>query len=186
MVVLAEGRSGTFGMAFYCVGMTSMLTASAVVHLRDWKPSQVELLVRLDHSAIFVMFAMAGTPLAWLGMQGRPGTWLLIVLWAGSAIGIAAEWIPIHPPAGFMNAAYLTFGWGTAIFLPWMIRDLDLALLVLLLAGGAAYTSGAIVVGARRPDPWPRTFGYHEVWHVAVLIACVLHLALVARLTGAI
>jgi hemolysin III len=171
----AEGGRATLALAVFSFGMFCMLTTSAIVHSRDWKAHQVELLVRLDHSAIFLMFATTATPIARLGLDAPASTWLLIVVWVGAVLGIIAEWLPLHPPAGLMNAAYLTFGWGTVAFLPWMIVDLRPTQLGLLFAGGAAYTVGAVIVGARRPDPWPDRFGYHEIWHVLVILAVGAH-----------
>jgi hemolysin III len=81
-----------------------------------------------------------------------------------------------------MNGVYLVFGWSMLAFTPWMVAALDGIELVYLFGGGAAYTLGAIVVGARRPDPWTDVFGYHEIWHVFVVIAVALHVALAASL----
>ena len=184
LAILADGGRATVAAIVFSVGTFFMLVISAVVHSRNWEVNQVETLVRLDHSAIFLMFATSGTPIAWLGLDGRASTWMLVVLWAGATVGIVTEWLPVHPPAGIMNAAYLTFGWGCVAFLPWLVTDLDPGQLLLLFGGGAAYTVGAVVVGARRPDPWPATFGYHEIWHVLVVVAVVAHTALVADLVG--
>ena len=184
LVVLADGAQTTVAAVVFSVGVFFMLVTSALVHSRDWRVNQVETLVRLDHSAIFLMFATSGTPVAWLGLDGRASTWMLAVLWSGATVGVVAEWLPVHPPAGIMNAAYLTFGWGCVAFLPWLVTDLELGQLLLLFGGGAAYTMGAVIVGARRPDPWPETFGYHEIWHVLVVVAVVAHTALAADLVG--
>ena len=79
-----------------------------------------------------------------------------------------------------MNGAYLVFGWSMLAFTPWMVTSLTGSQLVLLFGGGAAYTIGAVVVGARRPDPWTDVFGYHEIWHVFVVVAVGCHYALAA------
>ena len=184
ITIRADGPRATVALAVFSVGVFSMLATSAIVHGRDWEAHQVERLVRLDHSAIFLMFATSGTPLARLGIDAPASTWLLVVLWTGAILGIVAGWLPVHPPAGIMNAAFLAFGWGMAAFLPWMIVELSLTQLLLLLAGGAAYTVGAIVVGARRPDPWPDRFGYHEIWHVLVVVAAGAHTALAVDLAS--
>ena len=159
-----------------------MLTTSAFVHWRDWPIERVEFLVRLDHTAIFVMFATSPAPIAMLALDAPVSNWLLGVTWVGATIGIIAEWIPIHPPAGVMNAIYLVFGWSMLAFIPWMISSLTIGQVGLLLAGGAAYTVGAIIVGARWPDPWTETFGYHEIWHVFVVGAVAFHIVLAASL----
>jgi hemolysin III len=182
ITVSAGGPRATVAVAVFSIGVFAMLTTSAVVHSRDWNENQVERLVRLDHSAIFLMFATTATPIARLGLDAPVSTWLLVVVWTGAAVGIVAEWLPVHPPVGIMNAAFLTLGWGTIVFLPWMVAHLSVAQLALLFTGGAAYTLGAVVVGARRPDPWPDHFGYHEIWHVLVVIAAGMHTALVINL----
>ena len=182
ITIRADGTRATVALAVFSVGVFAMLATSALVHSRDWETYQVERLVRLDHSAIFLMFATTGTPLARLGLDAPASTWLLVVIWTGAVLGIVAEWLPVHPPVGIMNAAFLAFGWGMAAFLPWMIVELTSTQLLLLFAGGAAYTVGAVIVGARRPDPWPDRFGYHEIWHVLVVAAAGAHTLLVVDL----
>lgn len=182
LTVGADGNRATTAMLVFSVGNTAMLGVSAVVHLRDWPIERVELMVRLDHTAIFLMFATTATPIAMLGLEGPVSGWLLGVAWVGAVLGIAAEWTPIHPPAGVMNGAYLVFGWSMVIFVPWMVSALTVGEVALLLGGGAAYTIGAIVVGARWPDPWTDSFGYHEIWHVFVVIAVVMHVAMAVSL----
>lgn len=182
LTIGADGIRATVAMGIFSVGTSAMLGVSALVHVRDWPIERVELLVRLDHSAIFLMFATSPTPIALLALDAPVSGWLLGVAWIGASVGIIAEWIPIHPPSGVMNAAYLVLGWSMLAFIPWMISALTVAQVVLLLAGGAAYTTGAIVVGARWPDPWPESFGYHEIWHVFVVVAVVLHVAMAISL----
>ncbi|MEQ8840539.1 MAG: hemolysin III family protein [Acidimicrobiales bacterium] len=182
LVVGADGSRAATVMAIFAFGNTAMLGVSAIVHLRDWPIERVEMMVRLDHTTIFLMFATTATPIAVLGLDGAVSTWLLAVAWTGALLGIAAEWTPVHPPAGVMNAAYLVFGWSMLVFVPWMIAHLTLSEVALLLGGGAAYTVGAIVVGARWPDPWTDSFGYHEIWHVFVVVGVALHTAMAVSL----
>ncbi len=177
-VVLTIGASGvraSVSMAVFAFGAVTMLGVSAIVHSRDWSAKRVEALVRLDHSAIFVMYATTATPIALLGLHGRVSTWMMVVVWAAAAGGVVAEWIPAHPPAGVVNAVYLSLGWSMMVFVPWLLKDLTVGQLVLLFVGGGVYTVGAVVVGSRHPDPWTNTFGYHEIWHVLVVVAVLLH-----------
>lgn len=182
LTVGADGNRATLAMAVFSIGNTAMLGVSAVVHLRDWPLERVEMMVRLDHTAIFLTFATTATPIAMLGLDGSVAGWMLGVAWVGATLGIAAEWVPIHPPAGVMNGAFLVFGWSMVVFVPWLLSALTVGQIVLLLGGGAAYTLGAIVVGARWPDPWTDSFGYHEIWHVFVVIAVALHAAMAVSL----
>ncbi len=177
-VVLTVGASGvraSISMAVFALGAVTMLGVSAIVHSRDWSPSRVESLVRLDHSAIFIMYATTATPIALLGLHGRVSAWMMVVVWAATVGGITAEWIPVHPPPGVVNAVYLSLGWSMMVFVPWLLKDLTVGQLVLLFVGGGVYTAGAVVVGSRHPDPWSDTFGYHEIWHVLVVVAVLLH-----------
>ena len=182
LTVFADGTRAQFSMLLYSVGITAMLGASAVVHGRDWSAGRVELLVRVDHSVIFLMFGTCATPIALLGLDAPVSGLLIGVAWTGTLLGIAAEWLPLHPRSGVMNGAYLAFGWSMIVFAPWLVTSLSIPESILLFGGGAAYTTGAVVVGARRPDPWPDTFGYHEIWHVHVVVAVVCHTALVISL----
>jgi hemolysin III len=184
LTVSVDGSRATTSMAIFSFGNTAMLGISAIVHLRDWPIERVELMVRLDHSAIFLMFATTATPIAMLGLEAPVAGWLLAVAWTGAVLGIVAEWVPVHPPAGVVNGAYLVLGWSMVVFIPWMLSGLTVGEVALLLGGGAAYTMGAVVVGARRPDPWTDTFGYHEIWHVLVVVAVGLHTAMAVSLAS--
>jgi hemolysin III len=83
-----------------------------------------------------------------------------------------------------MNALFLTLGWFPVVLMPWIYQGTDLVNFALLIVGGALYSAGAVVVGTMRPDPWPATFGYHEIWHVCVIVAVVLHSIMACRLAG--
>ncbi len=182
LIVGADGPRAIWSMVLFSIGSSAMLGVSAITHARDWPIDRVELLVRLDHSTIFLTFATSSTPIALLALDAPGSGWLLGFAWAGAAIGIGAEWTPIHPPAGVMNTAFLVFGASILVFTPWLISALGVIDLLLLFGGGAAYAVGAVVVGARRPDPWTDVFGYHEIWHVFVAVGAALHYLLAARL----
>ncbi len=182
LVVGADGARASWSMVIFCFGTSAMLSASAITHARDWPIERVEMLIRLDHSAIFLTFATASFPLAVLAVDAPASGWMLGLAFLGSGVGIAAEWMPFHPPPGVMNAAYLVFGAALLIFTPWLFSALSILDLLLLFGGGAAYVVGAVVVGARRPDPWTDVFGYHEIWHVFVVLAAACHYLLAARL----
>ena len=182
LVALADGTRARVSLLLFAIGATLMLGISALVHDREWSVDRVETMVRLDHTAIFLTFATTVTPVAVLGLDPPVSGWLLGLVWVGAVLGVVIEWLPIHPPTGVVNGLYLTLGWSMVVFLPWLVTSLTLAQLGLLLAGGVAYTLGAVVVGARRPDPWTDIFGYHEIWHVFVVLAVLCHAAMAASL----
>ena len=185
-VIAADGARARIAIAVFAIGALVMLGVSAITHLRDWPIERVEGLVRLDHSAIFVMFATSATPIAVMGMDGNRMWTLLAFSWIGATFGIVLEYLPFHPPRGLVNTIYLTFGGGFLLFLPWLNDALDGGQLTLLLVGGAAYVIGAIIVGSQWPDPWTDVFGYHEIWHVLVVVGAGIHYWLALDLTGVV
>jgi hemolysin III len=182
LVVLAGGTVATYAALVFAVGITTMFGVSAAVHWRAWPSRRYHRLIQLDHTAIFVCCAATATPVALLALDGGARVALMVGMWLGVAIGVVLEWLPFHPPRGVMNTMFLTLGWYPVLFLPALWRGMDGVTFALMVAGGLVYTVGAIVVGAQRPDPSPGVFGYHEVWHLLVIVAVALHCAMVLRL----
>jgi hemolysin III len=183
-VVLADSTRGRVSLAWFAFGATFMFGVSALVHLRPWPAARYHRLIQLDHTAIYVCIAAQSVPVALLVLEGELRVTLLVVLGIGAVAGVGLEWMPFHPPKGLMNALFLTLGWFPVVLLPWIYQGTDAYNFALLLAGGAFYTAGAIVVGAMRPDPSPLVFGYHEIWHLCVIVAVVLHTVMAWRLAG--
>ncbi len=183
-VVLADGVMAKVALACFALGGSFMFGVSALVHLRPWPPARYHRLIQLDHTAIYVCIAAQAAPVGLLVLKGSLRVTLLAVLSVGAIVGVVLEWLPFHPPKGLMNTLFLTLGWFPLVMLPWIYQGTDFLNFVLLLTGGACYTAGALVVGAMRPDPWPATFGYHEIWHVFVIVAVVLHSVMAWRLAG--
>lgn len=185
-IVLAEGTRARVAVAWFSFGGTFMFGVSALVHLRPWPPARYHRLIRLDHTAIYVCIAAQAVPVALLVLEGALRITLLLVLGTGAVVGVVLEWMPFHPPRGLMNAVFLTLGWFPVVLMPWIYQGTNRLNFALLLVGGAFYTVGAIIVGAMRPDPRPHHFGYHEIWHLCVIIAVVLHTTLTWRLAGVV
>lgn len=172
------------GVAAFALGVATMFTCSALLHRRRWTAHIYERLFRLDHTGIFLAIGGTGLGLALLGFEGTPAAVVGVTSVAGAAIGIAAEWLPFAPPRGLANAVYLTLGWSPVLLLPWLWSSAGAATVVLLLAGGVLYTVGAVVVGLRRPDPAPEVFGYHELFHLLVIAAAVVHAVMIGDLAA--
>lgn len=182
LVLLARGTRPTVGALTFAVGVTAMFGVSAAVHWRPWPPSRYHRLVQLDHTAIFLCSAATATPVALLVLDGGTRVAMLAGMWVGVLVGTVLEWMPFHPPRGLMNTMFLILGWYPVLFVAALWRGMDGATFALMAAGGLVYTVGAVIVGAQRPDPHPEVFGYHEVWHLLVVVAIALHYGMVLRL----
>lgn len=183
-IVAAPAGLPRVGVATFGLGVAAMFCASALLHLRRWDAGTYERLFRLDHTGIYLAIGGTGLALALLGFDGWPGQVLLGGVAVGTVLGIVVEWMPFAPPRGFSNTVYLTLGWLPILLLPWLWVASGVAVVVLLLIGGVLYTSGAIIVAIQRPDPSPTWFGYHELFHLLVILAVVLHAVMIALLAS--
>jgi hemolysin III len=182
LVVTAPEGLATFGATVYATFMVTMFAASALYHRGTWSATTATRLLQLDHTAIFLMIAGTYTPIALLTMEGTPRAATLTAVWVVAAAGIVFEWLPIPAPRGYVTTVYMALGWiGAFSFVP-LYDATGWAGVLLIAGGGLLYTVGAVVHAARKPDPWPETFGYHEVFHVFVILAAVLHYCAIAFL----
>ena len=170
LVLIAPDVRARVATLVYALTLTGLFGASAAYHLGDWTEVAYARMRRLDHSMIFVLIAGTYTPYCLLVLHGTIATVVLIAVWVGAAIGVATKLyrVDLHVLSGFM---YIGLGWLVAFSLPALLRGLGTAETVLLIAGGLLYSLGALVLATNKPDPWPRTFGYHEVWHTATIAA---------------
>ncbi len=173
-----------FGAAVFVAGALAMFTASSFVHLRQWSIPVFEALFRLDHAAIFVLIAASATPIGLSALEGRSATLLLWAVWIGAGIGVTVRLLPFHPPKGLMNTLFLGLGWVPIVVAPDLFRSLDAGVLALIVVEGLLYSGGALMLGARWPNPSPRVFGYHEVWHTLVTAAVGVHFVAVGLLVS--
>ena len=169
-------------VASFAFGVTIMFLCSALLHLRRWDAIVHERLLRLDHSGIYCAIGGSTAGIAILALDGWMQTVLLVATAGGSLVGIVIEWLPFAPPRGLSNSVYITLGWLPVLLLPWLWVSAGAVVVVLILAGGVLYTSGAVIVALRRPDVLPGWFGYHELFHAFVVLAVVLHAIAIGRL----
>ncbi len=185
LVCLADGARARTAAVVYSVSVALLFGTSAAYHRGSWSPRARAVMERLDHSMIFVLIAGTYTPFALLLLSGA-ATWLVLgVVWGGAAVGVVVRnavggdrrWLFVVP--------YLALGWVAVGFLPEILRRGGPAVLGLLVAGGVFYTLGALVYALRRPDPSPRWFGFHEVFHALTIAAFVTHYIAVSLATYA-
>jgi hemolysin III len=130
---------------------------------------------RSAHATIFLLIAGSYTPIAVLAIGGRAGRVLVVVAWSLAALGVALKLAWFHRARVAGAALYIGLGWMVVGAMPWLVRAVTGMELGLLVAGGLLYTVGAVVLARRRPNPVPRIFGYHEVWHTLVIVAAACH-----------
>lgn len=180
LVAVAPGERARLAAGIYAVGLCALFGGSGLYHRWPGSPRFKPLLRRVDHSAIFVFIAASCTPIALLVLSGGLRTAVLVAVWAGAAAGVAFSLVWIDAPRVLGAACYLALGWAGIAALPQLLRHAGLAPAVLFIVGGALYSLGATVYALRRPNPWPRTFGFHEVFHVLVIAAAVVHFVAIA------
>jgi hemolysin III len=180
LVAVAHGSRARSAAAVYAVGLCGLFAGSAVYHRWRWDPRWRPLLRRIDHSTIFIFIAASYTPVALLVLHGPLSKIVLIVVWAGALGGIVFSLAWITAPRVLVAGTYLALGWVAVIVTPQLIRHAGVAPTVLIAVGGLLYSVGATVYALKRPDPWPATFGFHEIFHTLVTTAALVHFVAIA------
>src|SRR4029079_2452947 len=175
LVALAPAGTARLTAAIYGIGLNALFITSAVSH--RWRPSSrwKPVLRRVDHCVIFVFIAASYTPIAALILEPPSSTIVLVSVWGGALLGVAFSVAWIDAPRLAVALAYIGVGWVIVIALPEILDEGGLAPTLLFLGGGLLYSAGAVVYARRRPDPWPRVYGFHEVFHTLVIGAALLH-----------
>jgi hemolysin III len=171
-------------MAFYAVGLVALFGISSAYHLLPLPPALRHLLRRIDHAAIYLFMAASFTPLCALVAPGRLGQVVLASAWVATVAGALVKLLGFNRAHRWGSALYLLIGWGAIVILPRAAHLAGVEGMVLLGVMGALYTGGAIVLFVRRPDPIPHVFGYHEVWHAAVVVASACYYVVLWRLAA--
>jgi hemolysin III len=172
-IIAATPAHGRLLMGVYVAGTAVMFGVSALYHRVRWQPRAKALMQKFDHSAIYLAIAGGYTPVAYVCLEGWWRVGMLLAAWVGAVAGIVIHWLP-NVPGAAKGASYILLGWVAVLAAPQMNGVLGTTGIVLMLAGGVAYTLGALCLATHRPDPWPSVFGYHEVFHAFTVIAAVL------------
>ncbi|MER7705001.1 hemolysin III family protein [Kitasatospora sp. NPDC097605] len=173
LICLAEPGPARIACAIYSVSAWLLFGVSAVYHRFHWGPRGDAILRRLDHANIFLIIAGTYTPFTILLLDGAARQVLLWAVWGGALAGIAFRVFWVGAPRWLYTPVYLALGWAAAFFLPDFLHNGGVAVLVLMLVGGVLYSIGGVVYGLKRPDPSPRWFGFHEVFHAFTLGAFI-------------
>ena len=178
LLVLSPTWTARAAVAVYALTLITVFWVSSTYHRGSWSAEEFARWQRRDHAAIFLLIAGSYTPYCVLALDGAWRLSMLAAIWVVAAVGIVVKLfrVDLHVLSGVM---YLGLGWAAVVALPQFVGALSPAALMLTIAGGLLYSSGALVLALRRPRLFPRTFGYHELWHSATAVAAACHYAAV-------
>ena len=185
LIFIAHPARARVAATIYGVALMALYGISSSYHRLARSPRARYWMKRLDHSMIYIFIAASYTPFGLLLLRGPWGIAVLATVWAGAFTGVALKMLHLERTSKLGFVMYLALGWAMVVALPQMIRGLSGLDLGLLFAGGLLYTTGAIVLACRRPDPVPKVFGYHEVWHTMVVAAAGCHYLIIRSLLAA-
>ena len=168
-------------MLIFGLSMVEMYTVSAIYHIKMWSPARRRVWRAVDHANIFVLIAGTYTPLCFNVLDGWVRVVLLITIWLLAVLGVGFAILSLkYATPRWLNASlYVIMGWVVVLALPAFLAVLPWTAIAILLLGGVFYTIGAIFYALRRPNPWPRVFGYHEIFHLLVIAGSVAFVACV-------
>ncbi|MGN6300654.1 MAG: PAQR family membrane homeostasis protein TrhA [Angustibacter sp.] len=175
LVILAPTTTGRVTAAVFTLSAGLLFGTSAIYHRGTWSPRTRMLLKRLDHSNIFLIIAGTYTPFAALLLPEGRGRTLLLIVWGGAIAGVLFRVFWVGAPRWLYTPVYVALGWVAVMYLPDFLRTGGPAVVTLIIIGGGLYTLGAVVYGLKRPDPSPRWFGFHEIFHAFTVAAFVVH-----------
>jgi hemolysin III len=181
LILAAKTPKATIAVTIYAASLSALLGTSALYHRVEWsRPDVRRWMRRLDHSMIFFLIAGTYTPFALLVLDGPLADAVLAVVWIGAVAGAVVEIVWIEHPKWVAALVYMSLGWVAVVPFPALWSEMGAAGTLLVAAGGLLYTAGAVVYATQRPDPNPRVFGYHEVFHLFVILAAAAHFVAVA------
>jgi hemolysin III len=183
LIVLSPTTTTKIGSAVFTAAALLLFGVSAIYHTGTWSPRVWAFLRRFDHSNIFILIAGSYTPLTLILLEGTQRTVLLTVVWATALLGVGFRVLWTDAPRWLYTPIYIAMGWAAVFFIPGFINGATTRLgvgtaavvLVLIAAGGVLYTMGGCVYGFKRPNPSPRWFGFHEVFHSFTVLAFATH-----------
>lgn len=179
LITIASGASGRTSAAVYAGSLLAVFGTSAAYHRFHWSPRERSIMQRLDHCMIYVLITGTYVPLCIVALPPAWGLPILSTVGVGALVGIVLK-ATGHPGLNVVaSSLYPILGWAAVAATPALVDNLSTTEVVLIAAGGIAYTVGFPVLVRRRPNPWPTTFGYHEIWHACTVVAAVLHFAAV-------
>ncbi|MDT9594435.1 hemolysin III family protein [Nocardioides zeae] len=194
LVALSPDTLTRVGSAVFTLSALLLFSVSAIYHRGTWSPRTWQFLRRFDHSNIFLLIAGSYTPFTLMLLDGWERITLLTVVWSGALLGVALKVFWAGAPRWLNAPIYIALGWAAVFFIPSFASGataqygagIGIATFVLICVGGGLYTLGGVVYGVKRPNPSPRWFGFHEVFHTFTILAFVTHYVGVSLATYAL
>lgn len=183
LIVLAPTLTGRIGGAVWLLAALILFGTSATYHRGRFAPSTTATLRRIDHANIFLFIAASYTPLALALLSPASNTVLLTLLWVVAAAGLLFNLVWIRSPRWVQVGLYLLMGWAALGWIGEFWHNAPFAVFLLICLGGLLYTLGAVVYAIKRPDPSPKWFGYHEIFHACTVVAALCHYAAILIVT---
>lgn len=166
----------------YSIGLLFLLGTSAFYHRKYWQEKHRAYMKKIDHSAIFIFIASSFTPICLLALPPDQGHSLLIIIWSVAFVGILQAFFWTNAPKFVKAIFYISMGWLAAPYISELHSSLGLTNLWLIISGGIVYTLGAVFYASKKPNIFPTIFGYHELFHLLIVIAAGLHFAVIYQL----
>ncbi|MDD4975857.1 MAG: hemolysin III family protein [Bacteriovorax sp.] len=178
----AHGSRTVFATIIYSLSLIGLLGISALYHRPTWRPQQRMWMKRMDHAAIYVLIAGTATPICLLALSPIAGVKLLQLIWGAALFGIIQSLFWVTAPKWVSSILYVTVGCLIVPFLPELKAALTIDDVWLIVEGGVVYIIGAIIYALRRPNPNPKIFGYHEIFHLLVITGAGFHFLVIYKL----
>ena len=176
LLVVGRGDIGKqISLLVYGAGLLLVFFASSAYHLVQAQPKWVQVLRKVDHSAIYVLIAGTYTAFCYSYLEGAWRWGVLTVIWGLAITGVVVKVFVIKAPRWVTAGVYVAMGWLALLIPREVITSLPVGALVWLILGGVIFTIGAVVYITKRMDFVPGVFGFHEVWHIFVILGCLSH-----------
>lgn len=175
MMVIADDTLVRAGVAVFMVSALALFSCSALYHTRAWSDEAKVIWKRIDHANIFILIAGSYTPFSLLLLDTKQAVIMLSLVWGGALLGVAFRIFWVGAPRWIYVPLYVLLGWAAVLYWGDFVDQASTAVLVLMIVGGGLYTLGALVYGFKWPDPFPRWYGFHEVFHTLTIAAFVVH-----------
>jgi hemolysin III len=176
LVVIGWGNIGkTISLTVYGISLILLFAASAIYHMVKARPSILNNLRKLDHSAIYILIAGTYTPFCFNLFTGFWQWGMLILIWGLAFIGVAVKLLWMDAPRWLYTGVYIAMGWLALLGGKELLATLPTGAIVWLLIGGITFTVGAIIYATKTFNFFPGIFGFHEVWHIFVILGALAH-----------